>query len=483
MPAGLERNSFASSRTSWSVVSESGIMAEQNGLSSHELQMAALGLDTSVGMMSPHTKQLRTSTLPAVKGAARQREADLETKKRYFCTACNKGFARKYDWKVHEQRYHEQQFQYPCPDCNQILYAETHFRSHHRDAHGCQQCTHAKEVTREVDARARRTAWGCGFCAQLLDDWEKRCDHISQHYDDGMRRTDWDHTKVIIGLLKQSDLDEAWRSILISKHGQMPNPPLNIKFSRDLTGRSHGDSPGLQDLLELGAIDRNIDAIVLLAYEQGVLKSASSPTDSIKQLDTVKEEQELSISPEEEAQDSIMASPIMENAVLPTQANVMQQAANGGSVTQSPFQQMTPNGHLHHHASMDFHATQHQTHAHPHHVSMMEMTSSPVPQMDQTQNVSMFNFDLGFPSMYQSTMFHSQRASVQSVTDKALPPLPPGASEPSDVNMMQTPSMDMHDGPFEMDAAWPMMTANTGFAEESHGMAINIGTYDPKNQI
>jgi hypothetical protein len=449
-------------------MSEPGVLTDPNNLSPHELQMAqAMGLDSAVGMMSPHNKALRASTIPTVvKAGARQRENDLETKKRYFCTACNKGFARKYDWKVHEQRYHEQQFQYPCPDCNQILYAETHFRSHHRDAHGCQQCTHAKEVTREVDARARRTAWGCGFCASLLDDWEKRCDHISQHYDDGMRRADWDHTKVIIGLLKQPDIDEAWRSYLISKHGQVPNPPLNIKFSRDLTGRSHGDSLGLQDMLELGAIERNIDSLVLLAYEQGVLIKSGSPIES-KALEVVAEENESgSISPEDEfGQDAIMASPIQEPAVLASQAS-----------SASP--------HTSHHgfnfgtSGLDFGPQ----------VNMMDMTQSPVQLVDGGNVQNLFHFgNMNFPDMYQPSMFPSNhRSSVQSIQDKALPPLPPGAS--SDVNMMHTPHLgDMHDGQqqFELDSnAWPMMGGGASFPEDGPlPVAINIGTYDPKNQI
>jgi hypothetical protein len=177
----------------------------------------------------------------------RKREFDLETKKKYFCTACNQVFLRKYNWKVHEARYHEQ-FRYNCPDCNQVLYAETHFRSHHRDAHGCQQCTHAKDVVEQKEIGKRVTAWGCGFCAELLTDWEQRCDHVSRHYDDGVRRSEWNHPKVIFALLKQPELNGAWKTFLISRHGQIPNPPLSFKWSRGSTGRSVGNSQNLQDL-------------------------------------------------------------------------------------------------------------------------------------------------------------------------------------------------------------------------------------------
>jgi hypothetical protein len=207
--------------------------------------------------------------------APRQRESDVEAKKKYFCTACNKGFARKYDWKVHEQRYHEQQTQYPCPDCNQILFAETLFKSHHRDAHGCQDCPHAKTIAKEVDVRRKRTAWGCGFCSELLDDWEKRCDHVAAHYDNGIKREEWDHSKVIIGLLRQPDVDAEWRNYLAGRHGQFPTD-LGLRFSKEATGRSHGENaPQLQDLLEFGACGRDNKIVVELAYEHGYRRPVS----------------------------------------------------------------------------------------------------------------------------------------------------------------------------------------------------------------
>jgi hypothetical protein len=226
---------------------------------------------------SPVAKGARTAivhTTP-VRPAPRQRENDVEAKKKYFCTACNKGFARKYDWKVHEQRYHEQQTQYPCPDCNQILFAETLFKSHHRDAHGCQDCPHAKAIAKEVDVRRKRTAWGCGFCSEMLDDWEKRCDHVAAHYDNGIKREEWDHSKVIIGLLRQPDVDQEWRLYLTNRHGQFPTD-LGLRFSKDATGRSHGENaPQLQDLLEFGASARDIKTIVELAYEHGYRRPVS----------------------------------------------------------------------------------------------------------------------------------------------------------------------------------------------------------------
>jgi hypothetical protein len=419
-------------------------------LSPDVMQMNQAHMDA----ISPLNKGNRSSTVPATKNMQRQRETDLEVKKRYFCTACNKGFARKYDWKVHEQRYHEQQFQYPCPDCNQILYAETHFRSHHRDAHGCAQCTHAKEVTKEVDPRRRRTAWGCGFCGTLLDDWEKRCDHISGHYDEGMKRSDWDHSKVIIGLLRQPDIDAVWQNYLIERHGQLPNPPLALKFGKDSTSRSHGDNLQLQDLLELGAIERDIHAIVELAYDQGVREGPKAALES-KALDTVAEEQESSsISPPTDVpQDSVMGSPSMESATLAPSAT--------SYFSSSP---------------MEFTSQPQQ-----HEIQQSPMTIDTA-NLNGVHNgffpfASTPNFN---ESMFQTSSFLTNPHHSTSSFEKALPPLPveEASIHSSEVTMLQahTPN-EPQVGPFD---SWSMLTGST-FTDD--GSAMVLPTYDPRNMI
>lgn len=271
-------------------------------------QVVAVDRKPSVTIInSPVVKPARPTLVNnQAKQIPRQRETDVEAKKKYFCTACNKGFARKYDWKVHEQRYHEQQTQYPCPDCNQILFAETLFKSHHRDAHGCQDCPHAKTVAKDVDVRRKRTAWGCGFCSEMLDDWEKRCDHVAGHYDNGTKREEWDHSKVVIGLLRQPDIDQEWRILLTERHGQFPTD-LGLRFSKEATGRSHGENAAqLQDLLEFGACPRDVQVIVNLAYEHGYRRPASVvPSSQPQNISTAIMSPPFSVN-----QDTVMESPL-----------------------------------------------------------------------------------------------------------------------------------------------------------------------------
>jgi hypothetical protein len=318
--AAQHRMSIASSNTSYSQFSDSSPVNQINfAVPSHapppipqqtsEVTLNRKKSTSLLGGSPTKTASRNTLTQPVPRPSPRQSQSELEAKKKYFCTSCNKGFARKYDWKVHEQRYHEQQKQYPCPDCNVVLHAETLFKSHHRDAHGCQDCPHAKSQEREVDTRRRRTAWGCGFCGEFLDEWEKRCDHVSAHYDEGLKRDSWDHSKVIVGLLKQEDIDELWRALLIEKHGQVPNPPLALRWSKDATGRSHGEnSQQLQDLLEFGACPRDAAAIAQMAYDLGIRTNVEGVT-PVRAVSETEPSPLEKTEPQQELNDSLMASP------------------------------------------------------------------------------------------------------------------------------------------------------------------------------
>jgi len=356
---------------------------------------------------SPQSKPSRATLTGTSRPSHRQRESDVDAKKKYFCTSCNKGFARKYDWKVHEQRYHEQQTQFPCPDCNQILFAETLFKSHHRDAHGCQECPHAKTVAKEVDMRRRRTAWGCGFCAEMLDDWEKRCDHVAGHYDNGVKREEWDHSKVIVGLLRQPAVDEEWRSVLIQRHGHVPTD-FGLRFSKEATGRSHGENSfQLQDLLEFGACPRDVSTMVQLAYELGHRRPSSVMGASPVQTSNNNKNQNnhnSMLSPPFSVQDTIMESPIVENCKQ-----------------DSPVQFMTPAG---------------SSPLEPYDLALSGL-SYQTPCDSRMSSVGPATTNDWLATQYQPHMFQQQQPfqmsqsnrMSMSFVDKALPPIPPDMHE------------------------------------------------------
>jgi hypothetical protein len=74
----------------------------------------------------------------------------------YWCTFCDVAFQRKFDWKRHEDEFHERYKRYPCPNCNRIFWGANTFNQHHKNAHGCTTCPHAERVVKYTQ---RKQAW------------------------------------------------------------------------------------------------------------------------------------------------------------------------------------------------------------------------------------------------------------------------------------------------------------------------------------
>lgn len=155
--------------------------------------------------------------------------------KNFACTFCDKALKSKPYWKSHEEEFHEQRLTWRCPDCEQIFHAGKRFREHHTKLHGCESCKQPRESGQPTSRKAspcvkkyeivmhNKDAWGCGFCANLLTSWEDRCEHIASHFEE--KRSKWDFTNVILGLLKQPDVSLAWNKLLTDRHGEQQNWP------------------------------------------------------------------------------------------------------------------------------------------------------------------------------------------------------------------------------------------------------------------
>lgn len=141
----------------------------------------------------------------------------------YWCTYCDRSFGLKGVWKRHEENFHEPQRKWKCPSgCGRTFSAKNKFVSHHKNDHGCHKCGCGDSA--KVEVLPRKIAWGCGFCSRLLLTWDGRCDHIASHFEGSpeypkMTKQDWDHSKVIEGLLSQPKIDEAWRCFLRKMDG------------------------------------------------------------------------------------------------------------------------------------------------------------------------------------------------------------------------------------------------------------------------
>ena len=115
-----------------------------------------------------------------------------------------------------------------------------------------------------------RQAWSCGFCARSFSDFGDRLKHIdNEHFKRHHDVRDWDRSKVILGLLLQPGVKQAWESLLASKSIQ---DPTGFTWESPAIGN-------LQLLLETGpSIGQNAESLAAAAY------AAARPRSSLKKL-------------------------------------------------------------------------------------------------------------------------------------------------------------------------------------------------------
>lgn len=162
--------------------------------------------------------------------------ASTPAPKNFACTFCDKALKSKPYWKSHEEEFHEQRLTWRCPDCEQIFHAGKRFREHHTKLHGCEHCKQPRESGQPTSRKASpcvkkyeivmhdKDAWGCGFCASLLTTWEERCEHIALHFEE-KGGAKWNFTNVVLGLLKQTEVADAWNQMMLQRHGEESNWP------------------------------------------------------------------------------------------------------------------------------------------------------------------------------------------------------------------------------------------------------------------
>ncbi|CAI6084837.1 unnamed protein product [Clonostachys chloroleuca] len=190
----------------------------------------------------------------------------------YWCTSCETSFKRKYDWKRHEDEFHERWRKYPCPEpgCNRSFWGSNSFNQHHKQCHGCTTCPHAEKVVRFL---RKRKYWACGFCSALHPARERHVEHVARHFESGMTKGEWMHSRVVYGLLHQPLIHEAWDALVNSKQSDYSGRRPRFSWHPSKTGRAQGflekENPGqLQDLLEFFSGDEaDAQWIVSVAYD------------------------------------------------------------------------------------------------------------------------------------------------------------------------------------------------------------------------
>lgn len=208
----------------------------------------------------------------------------------YWCTSCDTSFKRKYDWKRHEDEFHERWRKYPCPEpgCNRSFWGSNSFNQHHKGCHNCLTCPHAEQVVKFLK---KRKFWACGFCSALHPARERHVEHVARHFESGLSKTDWMHSRVIYGLLHQPKIHTAWEALVTNKANELGGRRPQFSWHPSKTGRAQGflekeNAGQLQDLLEFfSGDDEEAEWVAKVAFDNAdmVVNKSASPSPPFQQ--------------------------------------------------------------------------------------------------------------------------------------------------------------------------------------------------------
>ncbi|KAH8884396.1 hypothetical protein GQ53DRAFT_399715 [Thozetella sp. PMI_491] len=258
---GGDDRSFVSAPSTFGGASDHGLRLSLSTASSRSSARASVLSTSTAASMASSLSSVTSPTQHLASHPSLPSQAPMKsniirspsTTRAYWCSFCDTKFQRKFDWKRHEDEFHERYKKYPCPSCNRVFWGANTFNQHHRQAHGCTTCPHADRV---VQYTKRKTAWACGFCAAFLPTRDRYFDHVAHHYEAGGTKAHWSHSNTIYGLLHQATLHHAWKELIGMLYGHLPRDQQPMfEWDMEATGHQQGflenESPGkLQDLLE-----------------------------------------------------------------------------------------------------------------------------------------------------------------------------------------------------------------------------------------
>ena len=255
-----------------------------------------LSLVKSVKAVSPHLSNNPYSALTATqhtlvpvqtistassrKTSALVRPANPNHK--YWCTVCgDRSYKNSDDWKKHEKG-HEANYVCMlkglfeitedgrrCVLCGALNQADSHLLAHNtapcvkaadrpwfkrrydmvshlKDAHHV--TTGGRCIADKWRCESSKKAWSCGFCIDLSPTHHAYLKHIgTEHFEKGQKIDDWDFTKVILGLLLQPEIREAWQHLdpfrpLEPKWNRLGNENLKYRLEMGLTEKETSQS-------------------------------------------------------------------------------------------------------------------------------------------------------------------------------------------------------------------------------------------------
>ena len=178
---------------------------------------------------SPDEDSLRRVESPSTKSTARYwftRGDDVHTKEKlpYFCTFCGMEFRDRYVWNRHEESIHVPQKLWICnpqdgysslpkicpydstefpshshltehnhfqcvgkPESERTFFRKDNFMQHLCQTHKVTDTKPIQETIQNWEMKVQRLPYGdpslhCGFCGQRESTWERRVDHVAEHF-------------------------------------------------------------------------------------------------------------------------------------------------------------------------------------------------------------------------------------------------------------------------------------------------------------
>ncbi len=196
---------------------------------------------------------------------------------KYWCTVCgDRSYQNSDDWKKHEKEHEAEYvcllkgpFEITANGRRCVLCGAINQDDSHLLAHDIAPCVKAAdrpsykrryEMVRHLEdvhhitaggkliankwrCESFKKAWSCGFCIELFLSRQLYLKHIgTKHFEKGQSIHDWDFTKVILGLLLQPGIQEAWQRLdpfrpPESRWNKLGNEDLQNRLEMGLTDK------------------------------------------------------------------------------------------------------------------------------------------------------------------------------------------------------------------------------------------------------
>lgn len=140
--------------------------------------------------------------------------------------------------------------------------------NHLNKSHGITEALQGRDLANQWRHTVKKQAWSCGFCISLFLSFQDRLKHVDiVHFRRHQSIHEWDLNKVILGLLQQPKMENAWKTRMASLPPWVH--PENISWDK-------ATAKDLRATLEIGpSDDRHATTLADAAYFASKSKEGS----------------------------------------------------------------------------------------------------------------------------------------------------------------------------------------------------------------